>query len=246
MTQSENPGGRGGPVPQPVTYPVSQRAKGEEYKERRPKPFIVAGLAFMLVSLGIMFVAILLMSSCPPRISLAVDKLEQKQVSDIRTALEGMLADPDIRAELTSPEVQRHAGQDLYEVAFKRKLLKNSLIPKLVSLRSLTDQKAGTEWLDDNGEFPPNACSYTAPKAGELADVLGRSGSDRCVVLTFNARNWRNYSDDSVIVLWSDDEIGEWFTFEEAEQEWGITEDEWADPAGMLFGKKAPFQFTYE
>ena len=77
-------------------------------------------------------------------------------------------------------------------------------------------------------------------------DVLTRTGSDRCVILTFNSRNWQNYPDLGVIVLWSDGDIAEWLTFEEARQEWGITRAEWEDPAGQLFGRKAPFQFTYD
>lgn len=75
---------------------------------------------------------------------------------------------------------------------------------------------------------------------------MGRAGEERCILLTFNARNWNNYPEEGVIVLWSDGVVGEWLTFDEASENYGITAEEWADPAGKLFGKKAPFQHTYE
>jgi hypothetical protein len=88
-------------------------------------------------------------------------------------------------------------------------------------------------------------CSYTAPRANELLRVMQFSGRDRCVLVTFNSRNWGNYDMHGVVASWSDGQIG-WLTFEQARDEWGITQEEWADPAGKLFGKKAPFQHTFE
>ena len=46
------------------------------------------------------------------------------------------------------------AGEDFYAEAFRRRLLPDSIIPRLVSLNSMTDSKAGKEWLGGGRRVP--------------------------------------------------------------------------------------------
>jgi hypothetical protein len=148
---------------------------------------------------------------------------------------------------MADQEVFRQArGRELYEAMIRQELA-DSILFKLVSLNSTTDDAVGEDWLEDEkAELPVNACSYTAPRGGDLEEVLGLKGTKRVVLITFNSRNWNNYPDKGVIVLWSDAETPSYMTFEDAHEDWGITRAEWDDPADKLFGKKHPFQHTYE
>jgi hypothetical protein len=95
-----------------------------------------------------------------------------------------------------------------------------------------------------NARGQVDTCSYTSPMGGEIGKVM--MGRESVVTITWNAQNWRNAEGKKVPVFWSDDDQAQWLTFEEAQSRFGITAEEWADPAGKLFGKKAPFQHTYE
>lgn len=47
-------------------------------------------------------------------------------------------------------------------------------------------------------------------------------------------------------MFWTDGDAPLWMSFDDAERDWGVTRAEWEDPAGRLYGKKAPFKFTCE
>jgi hypothetical protein len=179
-----------------------------------------------------------------PKISHTKDKLERKQTADVMMGLQEMAANRNLQSKLHDLGDVR--GEKFYEAAFKAKLLDEYLTDKLVSRNSESDATADRDWITTNKPMPPNSCSYTAPRADMLLEVLMMKGDERCVVFCFNSRNWHNYPDHGVLVHFSDGDVAEYMTFEDAHENWGITEEEWEDPAGKLFGKKPPFHHTYE
>jgi hypothetical protein len=140
-----------------------------------------------------------------------------------------------------------HTGCEFWADCFEHGVLDPDLARKLVSYSPKTGDSPveALSLREGGGRLSREHCSYTAPKASELLRVLNLKGSKRVVVITYNSRNWRNY-DESVVCVWSDSEFAERLTFDDASLRYGITRDEWDDPAGKLFGRKAPFQYTYE
>jgi hypothetical protein len=140
------------------------------------------------------------------------------------------------------------SGERFWSILFTTGVLDPSYM-KLVSLRSPTDTKPDKAWITTGETLPANGCSYTSPRLGEFRRLLQPSDDGPWVLITFNSRNWNNYPDKGVMVVWSrqfPDRFVTWLTFEVASEQYGITAEEWADPAGKLFGKKPPFQHTYE
>ncbi|MDH5643723.1 MAG: hypothetical protein OEY63_05925, partial [Gemmatimonadota bacterium] len=121
------------------------------------------------------------------------------------------------------------------------------VIPKLVSLAS-GDTKADSSWIDNNEEFPEISCSYTGPKAGDVLALLRKTGAKKSVVLTFNSRNWNNYEDKGLLILWSEGQSAEYLSLDDFKQNdtWQVDESDWANAGAGLFGEKKPFQDTYE
>jgi hypothetical protein len=212
-------------------------------QKSRTGVLIVVGMASAIV--GGVVVALAAAFLLIPPFSASASDLEVKQLGDLRWALDEIAADKAKHGKLK--HAPNRGGLSFYDFSLKNKLLESDVLGKIVSLTG-PDAKAESTVADHESGIPlaDNNCSYTAPRADELLAVLKTSGAERTVIITFNARNWDNYPEHGVVVLWSDSSKGEWLTFEEARDEWGITEEEWADPAGKLFGKKAPFQHTYE
>ena len=176
--------------------------------------------------------------------------MEYKRIGDLMACFQLLALEPDNLADLKKPSNAHLEGRSLYEHAFRSHVFVGSHPSKLVSFRSGVDTESKPDWIDNpEKNLPPELCSYTAPRAGELADVL--NSKERFVVISFNSRNWNNYPDRGVLCAWTHFRPGtiaevSYMTFEDASQDWGITQAEWDDPAGKLFGKKAPFQHTYE
>ena len=199
---------------------------------------VVIGILGLLV--GILAVAVI------PKLTEAQNKLEIKQVGDLMAGFQNIASDPAKKKKLRQPKVKDTKGEKFYEAAFKYKILEDGLIPKVVGLNSNTDTKAGKEWLEGDGEMPPNSCSYTAPKASKLLEVMNMKGSKRKVILSFNSRNWFNYGDAGVIVQWSDAETAEYITVDVAtEDPWNLDEKAWNENPDEIIGEKAPFDLTY-
>ena len=207
-------------------------------KVRRGILWTVLLLIAGVLGLGVLYILTV------PRISYTKDKIDRKQTADLMTGFQQIAVDRNMHGKLHDLGDLR--GEKLYEAAFKAKLLDENLLTKLVSKKSGTDATADRDWIAAGEPMPPNSCSYTAPRADMLLEVLTMKGDDRCVVFCFNSRNWNNYPDHGVLVHFSDATTAEYMTFEDAHENCGITEEEWADPAGRLFGIKAPFQHTYE
>jgi hypothetical protein len=211
-----------------------------------PKKGMSAGkiiLIIALVGVGVLFlfgvlVGVLAVATIP-KLEEAKTKLEVKQVTDIREAFNHLSIDNQRKREL--PNMGDASGRKFYEEAFQRGVLDLDLAPKLAALNG-TDTSIQPSAASH--ALPPGNCSYTAPSAKGLLRVL--ASADSVVLVTFNSRNWNNYPDKGVIVAWTNQPEATWLTFEQANAQFGITRDEWNDPAGKLFGKKAPFQHTYE
>ncbi len=192
---------------------------------------IPAFLLLAMIVLGFLFVGF------RPHVHHSKQQLEMAQLNEVR---EGLLS---IRT--SNPEIAAARGRELWQQALRHGMLVPNFHYRLGSIQGPdmpADQPVSApEWL-----LKPENCSYTGPQGSAITHLLQRKGSDRRVLVCHNARNWHNFPEHGVAVLWSDREEAEWLTFEQAAKDWDITEAEWADPAGKLFGKKAPFEYTYE
>lgn len=164
-------------------------------------------------------------------------RFELSRVSDLWLAL--------LHHRSPEPAFENARGRELWECVMQRQGIDDSIHSTLVSVNG-PDDSIKKPLAGQPAELPPENCSFTAPQGSAITHLLQRKGSDRRVLVCHNARNWHNFPDHGVVVLWSDREEAEWLTFQQAAKDWGITEAEWADPAGKLFGKKAPFEYTYE
>ncbi|MCB9933341.1 MAG: hypothetical protein H6841_07965 [Planctomycetes bacterium] len=200
---------------------------------------IIVGVVFGVVAVGGVLVGILAVAVIP-KLTEAKNKLEVKQMADLQAGLQNLAVDQSKSRRLNMPPLREARGEQLWMLLLQEELIDQRLSKKLVSLNSRTDtpQAAPTQG--------GNHCSYTLPEARSLLTVMNKRGSERCVVVTFNSRNWNNYPEAGVPCIWSDNAVVSWLTFEDAQRDWGITADEWADPGGKLLGKKPPFQFTHE
>lgn len=243
------------PVPQPMPgqpYP-QQTYPGQPYPPYPPPKQGTSGVKIALivggVVLGLLFLFGLLVGvlavATVPKLTEAKTKLELKQLGDLQTGMQNIAAGEAKRRRLKGPPLADAAGRAFYEHAFKKGLLDDTLVDKICSLNG-TDRPADKSFIESNGSLPATSCSFTAPRGDQLLSVMSGKGSKRTVVITANSRNWNNYPELGVPVLWSDGEVPVFMTFEEASRDWGITRDEWDDPAGKLFGKKAPFDKTFE
>ncbi|MBK8208084.1 MAG: hypothetical protein IPK87_15010 [Planctomycetes bacterium] len=254
MNEPMQPGQPGQPPqypPQPG-QPYPPNMQGQPYPPYPPQKqgmsggkiaLIIVGVIFALLFLGGLLVGVLAVAVMP-KMTNAKSRLEIKQLGDLETGLRNIAVD-DAKKKRLKTTLADASGRDFYEAAFKKKLLDDNLVNKICSLNG-TDSPADKSFIDGDGSLSATSCSYTAPKGGELLSLMARKGSKRTVLITFNARNWNNYPNDGVPVLWSDGETAVFMTFDEAQRDWGITRAEWDDPAGKLFGKKAPFDHTYE
>lgn len=238
MTNQPLKPGHGGPVAHPYGD------DGRHGSKNLPSWVSTVALIGMV---GFVAVALVLIIANAPGHQPSIHKLEVKQLGDLQAALKEVAHDPTRAAQLQDEAVRELRGAAFYEAILKCRVIEDRYLSKLVSLRSVTDFKADKSWIEESGgRMPANTCSYTGPVAGTLAELLARKGEARVVLITFNSRNWNNYPDHGVIIFWTESDTAEFLPFEYFEEHYGITADEWADPAGKLFGKKAPFEFTYE
>lgn len=199
---------------------------------------VVIGILGLLV--GILAVAVI------PKLTQAKNKLEVKQLGDIKTALDNISIDKAKAGQLQKAPLKDARGRKFYEQAFKRKLFNDDLVGKIVSLNS-GDTSADKSFItDENMELPELSCSYTAPIGGELLVLMKKTGKQRVVLITFNSRNWNNYADEGAIVQFSDGEVAEYMKKDDARENWQIDTDTWDSNPGDIIGQKKPFDKTYE
>ncbi|MCG3185303.1 MAG: hypothetical protein ICCCNLDF_03518 [Planctomycetes bacterium] len=198
---------------------------------------VVIGILGLLV--GILAVAVI------PKLTEAKNKLEVKQVGDLMAGFQNIAADDAKKRKLK--DLKDVKGEKFYEAAFKKKLLEDGLLSKIVSLNSTTDSKADKAWIEqDGGEMPSNSVSYTAPKANDLLTVMSLKGKNRKIILTFNSRNWANYKDQGTIVQWSDGDTATYMTKDDATGEFSLDANAWDNSPGDIIGERPPFDRTFE
>ncbi|MBK8205541.1 MAG: type II secretion system protein [Planctomycetes bacterium] len=199
---------------------------------------VVIGILGLLV--GILAVAVI------PKLTEAKNKLEIKQLGDIKTAFDNISIDKSKAGLLQKAPLKEARGRKFYEAAFKKKLLNDDLVGKIVSLNS-GDTSADKAFItDENMELGELNCSYTAPIGGELLVLMKKTGKLRKVLITFNARNWLNYADHGTIIQFSDGETADYMNKDTAATEYQIDADTWDTNAGDIIGNKPPFDKTYE
>lgn len=201
---------------------------------------VVVGLLFLGgLLVGILSVAVM------PKLTEAKTKLEVKQLNDLQAGLQNIAADASKKRKLHSKTLKDTRGERFWTNALEQEVIDDGLAPRMTSLLSHTD----TALQNYRGGTPVPAgsfVSYTAPRSDQLLSAMSRKGDNRCVLITWNSRNWNNQGGDRVPVVWSDEHSAKWMTFGEANVDWNITREEWDDPANKLFGKKAPFEYTYD
>ena len=201
---------------------------------------VVIGILGLLV--GILAVAVI------PKLTEAKNKLEVKQMGDLMAGFQNIAADDAKKRRLRDKEGKETKGETFYEAAFKKKLLEDGLLSKIVSLNSTTDTKADKAFIEDPSlEMPANSCSYTAPKGQDLLTVMGLKGKGRKIILTFNERNWSNYKDQGVIVQWSDGDTATYMLKDDATGDpYNLDAEAWENSPAEIIGEKAPFDRTFQ
>lgn len=240
-------------MPEPVqrTFSVPGQLPESKWGQRQPgsrwfRVIIFTTFFGLIAALVVLFLFV-------PRIwrldgPKAAASLDYRNANDLSKVLRSNAASPDRSRKFNQPKFADAKGRLFWQEALRAGLLKDEhleVLTKLVSLNSKTDVRgeAADSIQSSSWQLPSESCSYTGPR---MADFLRVLKEPRLVLVTFNARNWNNYPMHGVLVIWSDRVEPEWLSFGQANADWGITAEEWADPAGKLFGKKAPFQHTYE
>jgi hypothetical protein len=240
-TNNRAPYGQGGPVPRNEPEPVPEPEPKSCSRCSCGKGAILPTI-FAFACVAVILGAVYLVNRPPEESDLSKRKHDVLKGGDLYSGL--IEAVKQEKFDFVASHDEEASGTRFWTVCFRESLLEDVLAGRLCSKASVEDSPAtASEIASGDAE---DWCSFTAPRLGELKELLSRKGSDRVVLITFNSRNWRNYPAHGVLVMWSDSECPCYMTSEEANQGFGITPEEWADPAGKLFGKKAPFQHTYE
>ena len=197
---------------------------------------VVIGILGLLV--GVLAVAVI------PQFVKAQKDLELKQLGDIQQGLEAASADAKHRRAFA--QMGEKAGRPFWESCFKRNVLDASLLRKIVSLKSKAgDVAVDSEFVETDGELPSSACSYTSPKGRDLMSTMNLQGSKKCAAITFDSRNWENYVEFGVPIVWSQSGAPEYLDYAEAAETYKLNKDEWTHPEKLL-GVKKPFHNTFE
>lgn len=197
---------------------------------------VVIGILGLLV--GILAVAVL------PRLKEARRNSEVLNLGKVTQELELGLNTGNNRGKLIA--MGEKAGRAFWNEMFRHQILSSENLKNIVSLDSPEDSSAGSEVFEKGGEgLKQSHCSYTSPKANEILAVSGLKGSQRAVLFTYDRRNWLNYGEKGVIVVFSDSPTPEFMDFAMAELSHGLTANDWSSPASM-YGVKKPFHKTHE
>ncbi|MDH5643724.1 MAG: type II secretion system GspH family protein [Gemmatimonadota bacterium] len=202
---------------------------------------VVIGILALLV--GILAVAVF------PQITKARADTEKIAMGKLVMGLQqAAVSDPGSLAPLGQKENANKAGREFYALCFREGILERDLLAKVVSLNGSDEEAQSAVIVDDGEEMEARNCSYTSPRAGELREVMRLVGRKKVVLITFDSRNWNNYTgiNRGALCAWSEGSVTDYMKWDEASSEWSITEAEWETPGDSLFGKKAPFHRTHE
>jgi prepilin-type N-terminal cleavage/methylation domain-containing protein len=169
--------------------------------------------------------------------------LDKFNMSKLYSSLQTLTNDGRFTKRANDKANRDKSGRDFFEVCFRHTLLDADQLDQVVSLGG-PNSAADRASLGDKFELDAANCSYTAPKMGELKQLL--QAKERTVLFAFNSGNWHNYDsiDYGILVAWSDGQF-EYLTAIDAAEKYDISAEEWAQPSD-LFGKKKPFNHTYE
>ncbi|MBP9891766.1 MAG: hypothetical protein KBG84_07640 [Planctomycetes bacterium] len=165
-------------------------------------------------------------------------------MSAVVAELQSSMVEDRKKKMLRHKDIVDTSGAAFFGAAIKAEVLDTS-ITKFLVIPESGDTAADGAAVKVSGNLPASSCSYACPKASNLLAAMNAKGSKQKVVLCPNARNWKRYG-DTVPVYFSDGNAPVKLTFDEAAKTFNITRDEWDDPAGKLFGKKAPFDLMGE
>lgn len=211
---------------------------------RRNAGFTLVELMIVIAILGLL-VAVLTVAVTKQMVRSRSD-MEKVAMKDVVAGLNQSLIDPRSGRTMRAAPNKDQSGRLFWQAMFKEKMLDGALLTKLVSLNG--DDYAATVNPAEGGELLPENCSYTAPKMGDLRELMGLGGKKRAILLSSNSRNWNNYESigRGPLVVWSDGEIAEYLDPTVAQSEMKISVTEWEDPKAGIIGRKAPFDRTFE
>lgn len=181
-----------------------------------------------------------------PKMRKATSEMDKIQMKDCYDELVRATIDESARKKLKYEHIAEKKGHEFWEAMFRHKILGREVLRRLVS-KGGSDTASESNWIDEeSGRLAIDSCSWTAPRARNLFEVLGTRGKDKAVAFSFNARNWNNYPDAGVLVLFAENEVPEYVTPETLKGfGWEVTPEEWQNPSS-LFGQKRPFDGTWE
>jgi prepilin-type N-terminal cleavage/methylation domain-containing protein len=208
------------------------------------KGFTLVELMVVIAIIGLL--VSVLATATLPKMRKATAEMDKIQMKDCYDELVRATIDEGNRKKLKAEYMAEKKGYEFWESLFKHKVIGREVLRRLVS-KGGSDTASTSDWIDEEGgHLAIDSCSWTAPRSRNLFEVLNARGKDRAVVFSFNSRNWTNYPDAGVLVLFSENDVPEYVTPETLkEMSWDLSPEEWQNPSS-LFGQKRPFDGTWE
>lgn len=171
--------------------------------------------------------------------------LDLSNLEDLKQSLEQSTIEVNNKKKFKA--MKEIAGRAFWSECLRQKVIDAHMAGKLASLGSEAgDLPSDGKWLDEeNGKLDQRHCSYTSPKADQLIPVINLKGSKRCVLVSFDSRNWNNYGKKGVLVMWSEGDA-EFLTEAALVEVWKHPAENWKDPAGKIIGQLRPFDRTFQ
>ncbi|MBK8208083.1 MAG: hypothetical protein IPK87_15005 [Planctomycetes bacterium] len=167
-----------------------------------------------------------------------------RSLNEVKAALDRVRIDKSKVNALLKPPLRDSSGAALFGHGIQSGLFDEDLCKWLV-IPGGKDEAADGAAVKSSGQLEAESCSFCTVEGAKIPWALMRKGEDRTVVLCPNSRNWPMFG-DTMPIMFSDGETPTIVSFQDMKRDYQITEDEWKDPAGKLFGKKAPFDHIYE
>lgn len=167
-----------------------------------------------------------------------------RHMMEIKTAMDHVSIDKWKASNLFKVPLKDMRGAALLGEAIKKEVFSEDLCKWLV-IPGGKDKAADGAAVKSSGTLPGDNCSFCVPKGAELLSVRKGDGKNLKVLICPNSRNWAFFG-DKIPMFFNVGAEPVIVTYAHMKRDFDITEDEWKDPAGKLFGKKAPFDKVYE